>query len=166
MQSHSMPELEIESVQSHQRPDADMYQPDSGNQAMVRGRGLNPRTHLLLELGSQQHRGQAYDQRRGDRSEQPPSPAGSKRNHRRKDATAGARAGWLAGVGSYLDYLPYPVARKPSARCKGEHDLTPEQRQRWIALLLETADRQGLPDDPEFVRYWSAIWNGDRGSRY
>jgi hypothetical protein len=96
MQSHSMTELEIESVQSHQRPDADMYQPDSGNHAMVRGRGLNPRTHLLLELGSQQHRGQAYDQRRGDRSEQPPSPAGSKRNHRRKDATAGARAGWRA----------------------------------------------------------------------
>jgi hemoglobin len=28
--------------------------------------------------------------------------------------------------------------------------LTQEQRQRWMALLLETADRQGLPDDPEF----------------
>jgi hypothetical protein len=50
----------------------------------------------VLEHGSQQQRRQAYDQRRGDRSEPPPSPAGSKCNHRRKDATAGARAGWRA----------------------------------------------------------------------
>jgi hemoglobin len=28
--------------------------------------------------------------------------------------------------------------------------LTHEQRKRWIALLLETADDIGLPDDPEF----------------
>jgi hemoglobin len=28
--------------------------------------------------------------------------------------------------------------------------LTQEQRRRWMALLLETADEQGLPDDPEF----------------
>ena len=28
--------------------------------------------------------------------------------------------------------------------------LTQEQRRRWIALLLETADELGLPDDPEF----------------
>jgi hemoglobin len=28
--------------------------------------------------------------------------------------------------------------------------LTQEQRRCWIALLLETADEQGLPDDPEF----------------
>jgi hemoglobin len=28
--------------------------------------------------------------------------------------------------------------------------LTHEQRRRWIALLLETADSLGLPDDPEF----------------
>jgi len=63
---------------------------------MARGRGLDPRTHRVLEHGSQQHRGQAYDQRRGDRCEPPPSPAGSKCNHRRKDATAGSRAGWRA----------------------------------------------------------------------
>lgn len=25
-----------------------------------------------------------------------------------------------------------------------------DQRKRWVALLLETADEQGLPDDPEF----------------
>lgn len=28
--------------------------------------------------------------------------------------------------------------------------LTQEQRRRWIALLQETADEVGLPDDPEF----------------
>lgn len=28
--------------------------------------------------------------------------------------------------------------------------LTDEQRKRWIALMLETADEVGLPDDPEF----------------
>jgi hypothetical protein len=99
MQSHSMTEIEIESLQSQQRPDADAYQPDSGNYAMAQGRGLDPRSHRVLERGSQQQRGQAYDQRRGDRSEPPPSPAGSKRKHPRKDATAGSRAG-CCGFGS------------------------------------------------------------------
>jgi hemoglobin len=28
--------------------------------------------------------------------------------------------------------------------------LTPEQRKRWVALLLQTADDVGAPDDPEF----------------
>ncbi len=28
--------------------------------------------------------------------------------------------------------------------------LAQEQRRRWVALLLETADELGLPDDPEF----------------
>jgi hemoglobin len=28
--------------------------------------------------------------------------------------------------------------------------LTQEQRRRWVALMLETADEVGLPDDPEF----------------
>jgi len=100
MQSHSMTEVEIDFLQSQQRPDADMYQPDLGNHAMAHGRGLDPRTHRLLERRSQQPRGQAYDQCRGDRSsEPPPSPAGSKRNHRRKDATAGSRAAWLGSAG-------------------------------------------------------------------
>ena len=31
----------------------------------------------------------------------------------------------------------------------GRH-LTETQRQRWVALMLETADTIGLPDDPEF----------------
>jgi hypothetical protein len=70
MQSHSMTEVEIESLQSQQRPDADVYHADSSNRAMVHGRGLDPRSHALLEHGSQQRRGRnhAYDQRRGDRS--------------------------------------------------------------------------------------------------
>lgn len=28
--------------------------------------------------------------------------------------------------------------------------ITEEQRKRWVALLLETADEVGIPDDPEF----------------
>ncbi len=28
--------------------------------------------------------------------------------------------------------------------------ITEEQRQRWVQLLLQTADRVGVPDDPEF----------------
>jgi hypothetical protein len=83
-----MTELEIESLQSQQRPDADVYYTDSGNRAMAHGRRLDPCSHPVLKHGSQQHRGQGYDQGRDDRSERPPSPAGSKCKHRRKDATA------------------------------------------------------------------------------
>jgi hypothetical protein len=88
MQLHSMTEVEIESLQSQQRPDADVYHTDSGNRAMAHGRGLEARSHPVLEHGVQQQRGRAYYQGRGDRSEPPPSPAGSKCRHRRKDATA------------------------------------------------------------------------------
>jgi hemoglobin len=35
------------------------------------------------------------------------------------------------------------------SRHLGRH-LTHDQRKRWIALMLETADEVGLPDDPEF----------------
>lgn len=35
------------------------------------------------------------------------------------------------------------------SRHLGRH-LTQEQRRQWVALLLDTADRIGLPDDPEF----------------
>ena len=31
-----------------------------------------------------------------------------------------------------------------------DRHLTQDQRRRWMALLLETADELGLPDDPEF----------------
>ena len=121
-----MTEVEIESLQSQQRPDADVYLPDSGNHAMAHGRGLDPRTHGVLEHGSQQQRGQACDQRRGNRSEPPPSPAGSKPKHRRKDATAGSCAGgakaleWLEtalrlkdpGLEFLKDYPPMDPLRK------------------------------------------------------
>ncbi|HMJ99329.1 MAG TPA: hypothetical protein VK552_08450, partial [Reyranella sp.] len=70
-----MTEVEIESLQSQQRPDADVYHTDSGNRAMAHGLGLDPRSHRVLEYGSQQQRGQACYQRRGDRAEPPPSPA-------------------------------------------------------------------------------------------
>jgi hypothetical protein len=63
-----MTEVEIESLQSQQRPDTDVYHTDSSNRAMAHGRGLDPSSHPVLEHGSQQKRGQAYDQRRGDRS--------------------------------------------------------------------------------------------------
>jgi hemoglobin len=35
------------------------------------------------------------------------------------------------------------------SRHMGRH-LTEQQRQRWIALMLETVDEEGLPSDPEF----------------
>jgi hypothetical protein len=38
MQSHSMTEVEIDSLQSQQRPEADVHQPDSGTHAMAHGR--------------------------------------------------------------------------------------------------------------------------------
>jgi hypothetical protein len=88
MQSQSMTEVEIESLQSHQGPDADVYQADSSNHAMAHGRGLDPHTRGLLERGSQQQRGQAREQHRGYRSEPPPSSADLQPEHRRKDATA------------------------------------------------------------------------------
>jgi hypothetical protein len=81
MYAQSMTEVEIESLQSQQRPDTDVYQPDSGNCAMANGRGLYPRTNRVLERGSQQRRGHACDQRSGDRSKPPASPADSKRKH-------------------------------------------------------------------------------------
>jgi hypothetical protein len=93
MQSHSMTEVEIEPLQSQQRPDADVYLLDSGNHAMARGRGLDPRTRRVLEHGSQQQRPEACKQYRGNSSDPPPSPARSKRRHGRKDATLGSRPG-------------------------------------------------------------------------
>jgi hypothetical protein len=108
-----MTEVEIESLQSQQRPDTDVYQPYLGNRAMAHGRGLNPHTNRVLEHGSQPQRGQACDQRRGDRSKPPPSPAGSKRKHRRKDATAGSRQ--LAGVESQTASTPSGLTDTPRA---------------------------------------------------
>ena len=75
-----MTEVEIESLQSQQRPDTNVYQPDSCNCAMAHGRGIYPRTNRVLERGSQQQRGHTYDQRSSDRSKPPASPADSKLN--------------------------------------------------------------------------------------
>jgi hypothetical protein len=43
-----MTEVEIESLQSQQRPDADVYHADSGNRAMAHRLGLDPRSHAVL----------------------------------------------------------------------------------------------------------------------
>jgi hypothetical protein len=54
-----MAEVEIEALQSQERPDADAYRPDSGNHAVANGCGLDPLTDRVLEHGPQQHCGQA-----------------------------------------------------------------------------------------------------------
>jgi hypothetical protein len=48
MQLHFMTEVEIDSLQSHQRPEADMHYTDSSDRAMTYGSGLDPSTHFLL----------------------------------------------------------------------------------------------------------------------
>ena len=63
-----MTELEIETLQSQQRPDTDVYPPDSGNCVMAYRHGLYSRTNFAFERGSQQWRGHACDQSGGDRS--------------------------------------------------------------------------------------------------
>lgn len=48
---------------------------------------------------------------------------------------------------------PYTSGGGSHAAMIGRHlgrRLTHEQRKRWIAMMLETADEVGLPDDPEF----------------
>ena len=69
MQSHSIPKVEIESLQSQQRPDADVYQrrfEQLRHGALLRTRSaLAPRA----QEGAQQQHGHACDQRRGDRSD-------------------------------------------------------------------------------------------------
>ena len=72
MQSCAMTQVEIESLQSQQRPDADVYALDSSDQAMARSFGLNPCTHRLLEQGSHPQCGKACEYRHGDRSCEPP----------------------------------------------------------------------------------------------
>jgi hemoglobin len=51
------------------------------------------------------------------------------------------------------DEKPYSEAGGSHAGMIGHHlgrHLTEAQRRRWLALMLETADEVGLPDDPEF----------------
>lgn len=52
----------------------------------------------------------------------------------------GGEAAYSAGGGSHAGMIGRHLGRK----------LTHAQRRAWIALLLETADEVGLPDDPEF----------------
>jgi hypothetical protein len=82
VQSRTVAEIEIHVRKAQERPQTDAYRTDSGNHSMAHGRGLDPLTHCAFELRFQQHQGQTCDQRRGDRSsEPPPSSAGSKRSH-------------------------------------------------------------------------------------
>ncbi|QSB13977.1 group II truncated hemoglobin [Natronosporangium hydrolyticum] len=43
-------------------------------------------------------------------------------------------------------------------------DIAPEQRQRWVSLMLEAADEVGLPDDAEFRSAFAAYveWGSRR----
>jgi hypothetical protein len=93
MQSHSMTEVEIDSFQAQQRPDADMQLPDSDNRTIAHGHGPDPRTHRALELGFQQLCGQACKKYRDNCSGPQSSSARSKQKHRRKDATLGSLTG-------------------------------------------------------------------------
>lgn len=49
----------------------------------------------------------------------------------------------------YSDQFGDEALRRMVGKHIGKH-LTEAQRQRWVALLLESADAIGLPDDPEF----------------
>jgi hemoglobin len=60
-------------------------------------------------------------------------------------------AAWLGEV--FGGPATYSAERGGHAHMIGRHlgkAITEEQRRRWIALLLDTADEVGLPDDPEF----------------
>jgi hypothetical protein len=48
MQPHTMTEVEIDSLQSQQRPDTDAYQPYMGDRAVAPDRRLNPHTNRVL----------------------------------------------------------------------------------------------------------------------
>jgi hemoglobin len=56
------------------------------------------------------------------------------------DEAFGGPKAYTSGGGSHAQMI---------RRHMGRH-LTHEQRRRWVALLIETADQVGLPDDPEF----------------
>jgi hemoglobin len=52
----------------------------------------------------------------------------------------GGAKSYSEGGGSHANMVSHHLGRH----------LTEAQRQRWIGLMLETADEVGLPDDPEF----------------
>ena len=100
-------------------------------------RVLSALQHRVLEHGSQQQRGQACDQRRGDRSEPPLSPAGSKRKHRRKDATAGSRAGWCVSAS----------CGRPQLRCPDGAIQRPPASARSVGLIVLSSGPSALESD-------------------
>jgi hemoglobin len=56
------------------------------------------------------------------------------------DEVFGGPAAYSSGGGSHAAMIARHLGRS----------LTETQRRRWIALMLETVDEAGLPDDPEF----------------
>ena len=71
---------------------------------------------------------------------------------------AGAKAQHAGHVAAFIAEVlggekAYTTGGSSHAAMIGRHlgrHLTEQQRRRWIALLEETADEVGLPDDPEF----------------
>src|ERR1700733_13036933 len=53
-------------------------------------------------------------------------------------------------LGGPADYSPLHGGHAEMIRHHLSRHLTDQQRQRWMALLLETADELQLPSDPEF----------------
>ncbi|MGL4745151.1 MAG: group II truncated hemoglobin [Dermatophilaceae bacterium] len=61
----------------------------------------------------------------------------------------------------------YSAERGGFAVMRGHHvgkDITPEQRERWVSLLLRAADTVGIPDDAEFRSAFAAYveWGSRR----
>jgi hemoglobin len=53
-------------------------------------------------------------------------------------------------LGGPADYTAHHGGHANMIRHHLGKGITDEQRKRWVQLLLETADEQGLPSDPEF----------------
>jgi Truncated hemoglobins len=53
-------------------------------------------------------------------------------------------------LGGPADYSAHHGGHANMIRHHLGKGITDEQRKRWVQLLLETADEQGLPSDPEF----------------
>ncbi|MDF3021778.1 MAG: hypothetical protein K0Q92_3081 [Steroidobacteraceae bacterium] len=82
MQPQSMADVEIEARKAQEWPDAYPHRTDPGNHSMAQGCGLDLLANLALERGFQKRRRQGQDQRCGDRSCQPCSPANTQPMHR------------------------------------------------------------------------------------
>jgi hypothetical protein len=69
--------------------------------------GLDSLADRALGHRSQQHSGKACNQRRGDRSTEPSSSAGSKRDHRRSMPQQDKYAGWVYPVADGVDQVRF-----------------------------------------------------------